>query len=159
LLATISFCSFALESDKNQEFSMTADNFKNLPALNNGLTKIKYWGNVAIQQGSLKIKAHDAIIFNGKTGISEVDLSGSPVVMEQLIDDDFGKLDVKANHIVYSIKDDMLYMTGEVSIKSKVQGEMTGEKISMNLKTNEISGVKSENKRVKLIIKPQSKNP
>ena len=52
-----------------------------------------------------------------------------------------------------SVTDDLLIMTGDVRIKSKVQGEMRGEKITMNLKTKEIKGEKSQSQRVKLIIK------
>lgn len=156
MILVSNFC-FALESDKKADFILEGDNFKNLPAVKSGLTQIKYWGNVFIQQGTLKIHSDEAVIFNGKDGISEVLLTGMPVTMEQIIDVESGKIDVKAKKIQYIIKDEMLFMTGDVFIKSKVQGEMSGEKISMNLKTNEIKGVKSENKRVRLIIKPQSK--
>jgi len=158
LLLLVSNLGVALESDKQADFILEGDNFKNLPAVKSGLTQIKYWGNVYIQQGTLKIHADQAVIFNGKNGISKVILTGSPVTMEQFIDVEFGKIDVKAKKIEYQIKDDMLLMTGDVLINSKVQGEMSGEKISMNLKTNEIKGVKSENKRVRLVIKPQSKD-
>ena len=148
----------ALESDKKQELTLDADNFKNLPILSNGLTKIKSWGNVYIEQGTLKIHADQADIFSGKDGVSKVVLTGSPVTMEQFIDVEFGKIDVKAKNIQFNIKDDMLFMTGDVLINSRVQGEMSGEKISMNLKTNEIKGVKSENQRVRLVIKSQSED-
>jgi lipopolysaccharide transport protein LptA len=145
----------ALESDKQVDFVLEGDNFKNLPAVKNGLTKIKYWGNVTAEQGTLKIKADSAVIYNGDKGITKILLTGKQVKMEQFIDVEFGKIDVKADTIDFRAQDDMLYMTGNVVIKSKVQGEMSGEKISMNIKTKEIKGVKSENKRVKLIIKPK----
>ena len=77
--------------------------------------------------------------------------------MEQIIDAEFGKIDVKAKKIDFMVQDDLLLLTGDVVINSKIQGEMSGEKITMNLKTKEIKGMKSENKRVKLIIKPRSK--
>ena len=147
----------ALESDKDAEFVLLGDNFKNLPEVIKGETKIKYWGNVEIQQGTLKIKSDDAVIINGKEGVSSVVLTGKPVKMEQFIDVEFGKINVVANNIDFKVQEDLLFMTGDVVIKSKIQGEMSGEKITMNLKTKEISGVKSENKRVKLVIKPKSK--
>jgi lipopolysaccharide transport protein LptA len=147
----------ALDSDKQADFVLEGDNFKNLPQVADGLTKIKYWGHVAIEQGTLKIKADEAVIFSGNDGITKVELRGNPVTMEQIIDAEFGKLDVTAKKIDFMVKDDFLYMTGEVVLVSKIQGEMSGEKITMNLKTNEIRGVKSENKRVKLVIKPRSK--
>jgi lipopolysaccharide export system protein LptA len=153
---SLSFSSLALESDKQADFVLEGDNFKNLPVVKGGLTKIKYWGNVSIEQGTLKIKSDSAVIFNGKDGISKVVLAGKPVMMEQFIDAEFGKIDVNANTIDFMVKDDLLLMNGNVVIKSKVQGEMSGEKISMNLKTKEIKGIKSENKRVKLIIKPRN---
>jgi len=147
----------SLESDKTADFVLEGDNFKNLPEVNAGVTKIKYWGNVSIEQGSLKIKSDDAVVYNGENGIVKVILTGRPVKMEQIIDAEFGKINIKARKLDFMVQDDLLLLTGDVVIKSKIQGEMSGEKITMNLKTKEIKGVKSENKRVKLIIKPRSK--
>ena len=157
LLVFTVFSVEALDSDKLADFILEGDNFKNLPEVVGGMTKIRYWGNVSIQQGTIKIKSDEAIIFNSDNGIEKVILTGHPVEMEQVIDSDFGKIDVKAYKIDFMIKEDLLLMTGNVIIRSKIQGEMSGEKITMNLKTKEIKGVKSENKRVKLIIKPKSK--
>lgn len=158
LLIFIAFNSLAIESDKQADFIMDADNFKNLPVLKDGETQMKLWGNVLIEQGTLKIKSDKAIVFNGKEGISKVVLTGTPVIMEQVIDKEFGKIDVKANRIDFMQKKELLIMTGNVVINSKIQGEMSGEKITMNLKTNEIKGVKSETGgRVRLVIKPKSK--
>jgi lipopolysaccharide transport protein LptA len=143
----------ALDSDKEADFLLEGDNFKNLPVVKDGLTQIKYWGNISIQQGTLKIKSDEAMIFNSNEGVSKVHLTGNPVTMEQIIDVEFGKIDVVAKDIDFRVTDDLLIMTGDVRIKSKVQGEMRGEKITMNLKTKEIKGEKSQNQRVKLIIK------
>lgn len=148
---------FALDSDKEADFLLEGDNFKNLPVVEDGMTQIKYWGNISIQQGTLKIKSDEAIIFNTKEGISKVHLTGTPVTMEQFVDVEFGKIEVVANDIDFRVTEDLLYMTGDVTIKSKIQGEMHGEKITMNLKTKEIKGEKSENQRVKLIIKSKNK--
>jgi len=123
-----------------------------------GLTQIKYSGNVSIEQGSLKINADDAIIFNSKDGISHIVLTGKPVKMEKNIDKEFGKIYVKANKIIFKVSEDKLLMTGHVVIKSKIQGEMSGENISMNLKTKEIKGTNANSdSRVKLVIKPKKK--
>ncbi len=156
-LMTFSTGILALDSDKEAEFSLEGDNFKNSPAIEGGLTQIKYWGNVSINQGTLKINSDDAIVFNDSEGVSKVLLTGKPVTMEQIVDVEFGKIDIVANEIDYRVAEDMLYMSGSVLIKSKIQGEMSGEKITMNLKTKEIKGEKSDNQRVKLIIKPKSK--
>jgi lipopolysaccharide transport protein LptA len=158
LLMIVSLNVMALDSDKQADFILEGDNLKNLPAVNDGVTQIKFWGNVSIEQGTLKIKSSDALVFNDNQGIIKVVLTGAPVRMEQMIDAKFGKIDVKANRIDYLIKEDMLLMQGSVTINSKIQGEMSGEKITMNLKTKEIRGVKDENKRVKLVIKPKPKS-
>jgi len=146
---------FALESDKQADFELEGDNFKNLPEVKAGLTQIKYWGNVAIQQGTLRIYADDAVIFNNKQGIMKIILTGNPAKMEQIIDAEYGKVNIQANTINFLKKQDILKMTGNVMVKSRIQGTMTGEKIIMNLKTKEITGSKSDDKRVKLIIKSQ----
>ncbi|MCF6287774.1 MAG: lipopolysaccharide transport periplasmic protein LptA [Proteobacteria bacterium] len=159
VLVLTSTAVLALKTDKQEDFILEGDNFKNLPAVNNGDTQIKYWGNVAIEQGTLKIKSNEAIIYNSSQGISKVVLTGKQVTLEQFIDAQYGKINVTADRIDFMIKDDMLLMSGNVSIKSKIQGEMSGEKITMNLKTKEISGVKSENTRVRLIIKPKNSTP
>ncbi len=145
-------------NDADQDFVLLGDNFKNLPKVINGETKIKYWGNVSIEQGSLKIKAQQAIVYNGKQGISTVVLTGNPVTMQKQIDAEFGKIFVKANKITFKVQEDKLLMTGDVNIKSKIQGEMSGENISMNLKSKEIKGNNANgSQRVKLVIKPKTK--
>jgi lipopolysaccharide export system protein LptA len=146
----------ALKTDKNEDFILDADN--NSAILKTGQNQQKFWGNVVIQQGTMKINADSAIVENNKTGIQNILLSGRPVTMEQVIDAEYGKIDVRANNIDYKVANDLLEMTGNVSIKSKLQGEMTGEKITMNLKTKEIVGAKSGDKRVRLVIKQNNSN-
>lgn len=155
LISSLFFCGqiMALDSDKQADFLLDGDNFKNLPVVEDGLTKIKFWGNVSIQQGTLKIKSDEAIVFNNEEGVSKVHLTGAPVTMEQIVDIEFGKINIVANDIDFRVADDLLIMTGDVMIKSRIQGEMRGEKITMNLKTKEIKGEKSENQRVRFIIK------
>ncbi len=143
----------ALESDKKADFLLEGDNFKNLPMVDDGLTQIKYWGNISIRQGTLKINSDEAVIYNNNDGVSKVHLTGNPVTMELFIDVEFGKINVVADDIDYQVSEDFLIMTGDVMVKSKIQGEMRGEKITMHLKTKEIKGEKSDNQRVKLIIK------
>ena len=156
LICTLAFNVSAKDADQKQDFLLDADNFKNIPRVVNGETQIKYWGNVTIQQGSLKIKAHEAVIFKGNKGISKIILTGSPVYMEKLIDVEFGKINIEAKAIDFMVQQELLLMTGNVIIKSKIQGQMQGEKITMNLKTKEIKGEKSKNSRVRLIIKPNN---
>ena len=141
----------ALESDKKQDFILDADN--NSAILKSGANQQKFWGNVVIQQGTLKIHSDTATVTQGKTGIEKIVLTGSPVKMEQFIDKEYGQINVKANQIIYKVGQDLLEMTGDVLIKSKIQGEMSGEKITMNTKTKEIKGAKSGDQRVRLIIK------
>ena len=144
----------ALESDKKADFELDADNLENLPQLNNGVARVKFWDNVSIQQGTLKIKADEAVVFSNANGMEKVLLKGSPIEMEQFIDASYGKIHIKAKQIDFMMKDDMLFMSGNVIISSKIQGQMHGEKISMNLKTKEIKGMKSKdsNSRVRLVI-------
>jgi len=155
----ISVNAFALKSDKEADFELLADNFINVPAVKNGLTQNKFWGHVFIQQGTLKIHADEAIVFKAQEEIDKVILTGTPVQMEQFIDAEYGKVNVTAKKIDFIMKDDLLLLSGDVVITSKIQGEMHGEKISMNLKTKVIKGVKSENNdtRVRLIIKSNKK--
>ncbi len=147
----------ALDSDKKADFVLDGDNFKNLPEVKDGVTKVKFWGNVVIEQGTLKINADEAVIFNTKSGMSKIVLTGNPATMEQIMDVEYGKINVRAKRIDFMKKKDLLIMKGDVVVKSRVQGEMSGEEITMNLKTKEIQGEKSDNKRVRLIIKPNSK--
>ncbi len=144
----------ALESDKKADFQLDADNFLNLPQVENGVARVKFWDNVSIQQGTLKVHADEAIVYNGKQGIQKVMLTGNPIQMEQFIDESYGKINIKAQKIDFMMKDDMLLMSGDVVISSKIQGQMHGEKISMNLKTKEIKGMKTKdsNNRVRLVI-------
>ena len=153
ILQLFAIQALALESDKKADFVLDADN--NSAILKSGENQQRFWGNVVIQQGTLKINADSALVTQGKNGIDSILLKGKPVKMEQVIDAEYGKINVRANQIDYKVTNDLLEMTGDVLIKSKIQGEMSGEKITMNTKTKEIKGAKSNNQRVRLVIKQQ----
>lgn len=148
---------FALDSDNKADFVLDGDNLKNFPEVKAGVTQVKFWGNVTIEQGTLKINADEAVVFKTNKGISKIVLTGNPVIMEQVMDAEYGKINVRAKRIDFMKIKDLLIMKGDVVVKSKIQGEMSGEEMTMNLKTKEIQGKKSDNKRVRLIIKPNSK--
>ncbi len=90
LLILLLICqnSMALNSDKEQDFILDADN--NSAILKSGQNQQKFWGNVVIQQGTMKINADSAIVKNNKNGIQNIVLTGKPVKMEQIIDAEYG---------------------------------------------------------------------
>lgn len=151
LIQLIDVC-YALESDKKEDFILDADN--NSAILKSGENQQKFWGNVVIQQGTMKISSDEAVVTQSKAGVNEITLTGKPVKMKQFIDEEYGNVDIKADKIVYLVSTDIIKMSGNVQVKSKIQGEMTGENITFNTKTKEIKGASSGDQRVRLIIRP-----
>ena len=108
LLILFGFNALGLDTDKQAELVLEADNFKNLPEVKAGVTQVKFWDNVFIQQGTLKINSEVAVVFNGKQGMSKIVLTGRPVKLEKFIDAEYGKINIKADTIDFMIKDDLL---------------------------------------------------
>jgi len=121
---------WARSTDRNQP--MDAESNQNTCTLGDA-GQCELTGNVKIIQGSLNIDAAKATIFRAGGDISRALLSGSPVVLNQQMDDGT-PMTARASNVDYNLKTDVVVFTGDVQLQQP-RGNMSGQRVVYNLKT------------------------
>lgn len=90
-------------------------------------------GGVIITQGTLEIRADQAVITSANGDPVRVVLTGSPVTLKQELDD--GKqMDAVAKKVDYDLKTEIVVFTGSVNIRQP-SGSIAGERVVYNMRT------------------------
>lgn len=152
LLAAIVLCGAATarNSDRLLPMDMSADTGDAVLS-DDGESTIS--GNVLITQGSLKLEADKAVITRSKGVTSKVTLSGNPVRMQQL-DDDNQLMKATARQIIYLISAEQLSLNGGVVI-DQPRGSMRGETIRYDLKTGRMTAG-GDGSRIQMRLEPKA---
>ena len=141
----------ARSTDRNQP--MDAESNQNTCTLGDA-GQCELTGKVKIIQGSLNIDAAKATIFRAGGDISRALLSGSPVVLNQQMDDGT-PMTARASNVDYNLKTDVVVFTGDVQLQQP-RGTMSGQRVVYNLKTGSIDSGGQGNGRVKMRILPKN---
>ncbi len=154
-LIMTSVSAFALKDDTNQPISITSDN-QSLDMENSVVT---FTDNVVIVQGSILIKANKVTITRPpeNSGKKEtVEAFGSPVSFHQMLDT--GKpVDGKANKVHYDLGTEFLTLTGNAELK-QLDSQINGERITYDVKKQQLKANSSNGTRVKTILIPTQLN-
>ncbi len=142
---------WARSADRNQP--MDAESNQNTCTLGDA-GQCVLTGNVKIRQGSLNIDAAKATIFRANGDISRALLSGSPVTLNQQMDDGT-PMTAHASNVDYNLKTDIVVFTGNVQL-NQPRGSMSGERVVYNLKTGNIDSGGEAGGRVKMRILPRT---
>lgn len=111
-------------------------------------------GGVVITQGTLEIRADQAVIYSADGDPVRVVLTGKPVKLRQELDD--GKqMDAVANKVDYDLKTEIVVFTGAVTIRQP-SGSIAGERVVYNMKTGQVQGGGQDAGRVKIRIMPRN---
>lgn len=113
-------------------------------------------GGVIITQGTLEIRADQAVIHSANGEPVRVVLTGSPVTLKQELDD--GRpMNAVAKKVDYDLKTEIVVFTGAVNIRQPT-GSIAGERVVYNMKTGQVQGGGENAGRVKIRIEPKN-NP
>lgn len=146
----LSFSAVALESDRQQKIILEGDGC--VSKLNIGQTECPK--GMVIRQGSLRIESDYGLIIHKDNQIATVKMTGSPVYMQQQMDDGT-KMTVQANQIDFDYAAETAFLKGAVRIENNI-GISTGEAMEFNLKTQEIKAVGEQNEKFRLEIDPNN---
>lgn len=111
-------------------------------------------GGVTITQGTLDIRASTAVISQRGGDPTRVVLTGSPVTLKQQMDDGT-PMTATATKIDYDLVTEVVVFTGKVDIRQP-RGNLSGERVTYNMRTNQVTGGGAGNGRVKMRIMPRS---
>ena len=137
LLALVAGPVSALPEDADQPVSIKAD--KGTADLNpNGVTELS--GSVVVEQGTLRIAAHELTLTNRNGKLARAVATGDPdepARLRQQVRADEPFVDAKAQTIDYRLADDRIELRGEAFL-AKGDGEFEGGVIVYHLKDNRV---------------------
>jgi lipopolysaccharide export system protein LptA len=113
-------------------------------------------GDIVISQGTLNVRADDALVTRKGGEIEQVVLTGAPAVLSQ-VNDNGEKMTARAAKIVYTLSTDLIVMTGGVVV-NQPRGNLKGEMIKYDLTTGRLDGGGGGG-RVSMRILPKTVKP
>jgi lipopolysaccharide export system protein LptA len=143
----------AKSTDRNQPMDITAAQVDAV-LTDEGDARMK--GDVLISQGTLNVHADEALVTRKAGEIDEVVLTGAPAVLTQ-VNDNGEKMTARAAKIVYTIRTDLIVMTGGVVV-NQPRGNLQGEMIKYDLTTGRLDGGGGGG-RVSMRIMPKTVKP
>lgn len=153
-MLTLSSYAFALSSDSEQPVYIDSDS-QQLDLKSNRVTFV---GNVALTQGSIKIKADKVIVLrNPKTGnIDQIESFGELATFSQKTDD--GKnLYGEARTLTYQISKDQLTMKDKAML-SQEDSIIRSSVIRYKISEQTLVADGNQKQRVSTVIQPKSSN-
>jgi len=142
----------ALESDRQQEVKINADQFGG--SMKEGTSLFQ--GNVRIQQGSLDIRAARGEFTQEDGAVSRALLTGSPATLVQAMDAG-GLLKAQASTIDYRVSEEKVELRGS-AVLERPQGILRSERVIYSVKTGEMEAGQSGG-GVQLVIPPKAAAP
>ncbi|MCX7544599.1 lipopolysaccharide transport periplasmic protein LptA [Marinicella gelatinilytica] len=149
-LLFLSFSVLSLESDRQQKITLEGDGC--ISKLNIGQTECPK--GMVIKQGSLMISSDYGLITHKDNQIATVLMTGSPVRMEQQMDDG-SQMYVQAKKIDFDYQAQKAFLNGDVRIENNI-GISTGDAMEFNLETQEIKAIGDQSQRFHLEIDPNN---
>ena len=150
LLVAVSGAAGARTTDRNQPMDIEADRSDCGLGDNASCTLT---GNVAISQGTMRVGAGRAVIYQAGGNPSRAVLSGGVTLRQQL--DDGGTINARSAAVDYDMRSEVVTFTGDVTI-NQARGTLTGQRVVYNMRTGQVQSGGEGSGRVKMRILPKS---
>lgn len=140
----------ALKTDRQQPLDVKADSTDG--TLGDGMATLQ--GNVEIRQGTLYVKADVANVSKLEGKVNRIDLTGSPVHLEQEIETE-GLVSAEAANISYEVATGIVTLTGAADVVHP-QYHISGEKLIYDMNLQHFQGIGGEeNGRIQIRLDPE----
>lgn len=122
-------------------------------------------GNVRMEQGSLKANGDEANIYDASkpgddSSARRLVLTGKPARLEQLMDNNGGKMTASAATIDYNTGSGIAELTGDVVVVQEGRSEFRGPKMIYNTNTGAMEGgSQAPGSEINMIFQPKPKAP
>ncbi|MEN1957343.1 lipopolysaccharide transport periplasmic protein LptA [Luteimonas changyuni] len=143
---------WAKSSDRTRPMDLTSDS-QDCSLADDGSPCV-FSGNVRIVQGTLDVRAAKADVRRGGGDIQKVILTGSPVRLQQELDDG-GAIDATASNVDYNLQTETVVFTGNVEINQPGRGTMAGGRIVYNMATGRVQGGGQDGQQIRTRILPK----
>ncbi|HMM67187.1 MAG TPA: lipopolysaccharide transport periplasmic protein LptA [Dokdonella sp.] len=161
LLLPLALPAFALSSDRDQPLDVRAQYNKSTFGGNN---VTEFQGNVRMVQGSLKAFGDAAKIWeidtaNADSTARRLVLTGNPARLEQMMDNDGGKMTASAGTIDYRSDTGLAELTGNVIVVQEGRSEFRGPHMTYNTNTGAMEGgSQAPGSEVHMTFKPKPRS-
>ncbi|WP_274571883.1 lipopolysaccharide transport periplasmic protein LptA [Neisseria leonii] len=148
---------WALESDRSRPIEIEADQGQ-LDQRNQSTT---FSGNVIIRQGTLNIRAASVNVVTANNE-QVMKALGSPVQFSQMLDNNKGTVNGRANRIDYTSADGMVVLSGNARV-TRGGDSAEGDRITYNTRTevytvnSNPAAAEKSGRRVNVVIQPQKR--
>lgn len=153
LLLGLAAQSWALRSDRQQAIEIRADRVE----IDERKEVSHYYGNVKMEQGSLKIRADEVVVYLQDGALNKIVIYGNPAHFEQQPDDKKTVVESRAEHMEYFARNQLLVLRRNAQVK---QGAnlFSGDLIEYDTLKSTVRATKDEGSdtRVHAIIQPAS---
>lgn len=141
-LLALALPAFALSSDRDQPLDVRAQYNKSTLGGDNVTV---FQGNVRMVQGSLKAFGDEAKIWEIDTGKPDetarrLVLTGNPARLEQMMDNNGGRMTASAGTIDYRSDTGLAELTGDVIVVQEGRSEFRGPRMTYNTNTGAMEG-------------------
>lgn len=160
LLLALALPAHALSTDRDQPLDVRAQYNKSTFGTQNVTL---FQGNVRMVQGSLKAAGDEARIWEIEGADADATarrlvLTGKPAQLEQLMDNDGGKLTARALTIDYRSDTGLAELTGDVVVVQEGRSEFRGPHMTYNTNTGAMEGgSQAPGSEVHMTFKPKPK--
>jgi lipopolysaccharide export system protein LptA len=148
-LLTAGAGALALPEDRNKAIEIQSNEAIRIEP--KGLTV--YEGNVAIDQGSMKIRADKVSVYNTGSKVLRIVCQGNPAEFEQRPSVDAVPVMAKGNTITYNLETEIILLTGNASLVQE-DATLSGERIEYDLKQEIIRAKGGDGDRIRMVIPP-----
>lgn len=148
----------ALRSDREQDLDVRAG-YNQLVATKPSHALFR--NNVRIEQGSLKVRGDEARVYDAEgDGGRRIVVTGAPARLEQMLDNDGGRMTAAASQIEYNDASNIAVLTGDVVVIQEGKSEFRGPRMVYNTATGAMEGGSPEaGGEIRMTFKPQPKKP
>ncbi|PNS09375.1 lipopolysaccharide transport periplasmic protein LptA [Solilutibacter silvestris] len=111
-------------------------------------------GNVSVVQGTMTAKGAHGTVWSRKGKAYRMLMTGSPVVLTEILDDG-SPMKATAANVDYNLDTDIAVFTGNVVI-TQPKGTLNSEKVTYNMKTGTVNSGGGPGQRVHMVLQPKS---
>ncbi|MBS0212500.1 MAG: lipopolysaccharide transport periplasmic protein LptA [Proteobacteria bacterium] len=152
LLACACTGAWAKKADRQQPMDVHADH-SDADLNDNGVSILT--GNVIMTQGTLEIRSDKAVITRKDGQMTRVVLTGNPVHMKQLDEND-EPMYATSRQLDYDLLKNIAVLTGDALVNQPTRGQMRGQKIVYDVDNGKVTSG-DDGTRVSMHILPKPK--
>ncbi len=144
----------SLSNDRDQPIEINADQ-----AEHSDQDGVTHWrGNFSMVQGSLRVTADRATVYQRDNEVERILLHGTPATLRQQLDGDAGSTEAEAQQIDYLRGRDTVLLTGSVEVRQP-RGTLRSESMTYDIGSGRLTGGGTEGGRVQMRIEPRRSTP